>query len=126
VNSLFARQLAKATNPGGNVDLDLLGQLVSSAYDQAHHDRRRTDRSIALMIEELDRLNRGLGRLVERRALRQREEALLRIFDSAPRSMSQSLLMFDSSARLMFSNHRYHEMYAGGCRTRVLATPGAS
>ncbi len=67
MNSLFARQLAKASNPGANVDLDWLGQLVSSAYDQAHHDRRRTDRSIALMIEELDRLNRGLGRLVEER-----------------------------------------------------------
>jgi diguanylate cyclase (GGDEF)-like protein len=116
MNSLFARQLAKATKPGGNVDLDLLGQLVSSAYDQAHHDRRRTDRSIGLMIEELDRLNRGLERLVEERtaALRQREEELRAQnfrFDAALNNMSQALLMFDSSARLMISNHRYHEMY---------------
>src|ERR1700736_3179861 len=67
MNSLFARQLAKATKPGGALDLDLLGQLVSGAYEQAHHDRQRTDRSIALMIEELDRLNRGLEQLVEER-----------------------------------------------------------
>jgi hypothetical protein len=65
VNSLFARQLAKAAKPCGGIDIELLGQLVSGAYDQAHHDRQRTDRSIALMIEELDRLNRGLERLVE-------------------------------------------------------------
>jgi diguanylate cyclase (GGDEF)-like protein/PAS domain S-box-containing protein len=116
VNSLLARQLAKATKPCGGVDFDLLGRLVSSAYDQAHHDRQRTDRSIALMIEELDDLNRGLERMVEERtvALRQREEELraqnLR-FDAALSNMSQALLMFDSSARLVISNRRYEEMY---------------
>ncbi len=116
VNSLFARQLAKAAKPCGGIDIELLGQLVSGAYDQAHHDRRRTDRSIALMIEELDRLNRGLERLVEERtaALRQREEELqaqnLR-FDAALNNMSQALLMFDSSARLVISNNRYQDMY---------------
>jgi diguanylate cyclase (GGDEF)-like protein len=116
VNSLFARQVAKATKPCGSVDLDLLGQLVTGAYDQAHHDRRRTDRSIAMMIEELDQLNRGLERLVEERtlALRQSEEELraqnLR-FDAALNNMSQALLMFDSSARLVISNQRYQEMY---------------
>jgi hypothetical protein len=64
VHKLFARQLAKATTPSGKVDLDELGGLVGSAYDQADHDRRRTDRSISLMIEELDTLNRGLEKLV--------------------------------------------------------------
>ena len=131
MNSLFARQLAKATKPGG-VDLDLLGQLVSGAYEQASHDRRRTDRSIELMIEELDRLNRGLEQLVEERtvALRQREEELraqnLR-FDAALNNMSQALLMFDSAARLVISNHRYQEMYGlsakvvePGCHLREL------
>jgi diguanylate cyclase (GGDEF)-like protein len=132
VNSLFARQVAKAAKPGGGIDLDLLGQLVSGAYDQALHDRRRTDRSIALMIEELDQLNRGLERLVEERTmtLRQREEELraqnLR-FDAALNNMSQALLMFDSAARLVITNHRYLEMYGlssetvqPGCRLRDL------
>jgi len=74
-------------------------------------------RSIAMMIEELDQLNRGLEQLVEERtvALRQSEEELraqnLR-FDAALNNMSQALLMFDSSARLVISNHRYQEMYA--------------
>jgi diguanylate cyclase (GGDEF)-like protein len=132
VNNLFARQLAKATKSCGSVDLDRLGRLVSDAYDQSQHDRRRTDRSIALMIEELDQLNRGLERLVEERtvALRQREDELrgqnLR-FDAALNNMSQALLMFDSSARLVISNHRYAEMYGlsadmakPGCRLRDL------
>jgi diguanylate cyclase (GGDEF)-like protein len=69
------------------------------------------------MIEDLDRLNRGLERLVEERtvALRQREEELRAQnvrFDAALNNMSQALLMFDSTARLVISNHRYQEMYA--------------
>jgi hypothetical protein len=32
VNSLFARQLAKAAKPCGGIDIELLGQLVSGAY----------------------------------------------------------------------------------------------
>src|SRR5580704_7128697 len=116
MKNLFARQLAKATASCGTVDIDLLGKLVSGAYDQADRDRQRTDRSIALMIEELDQLNRGLERLVEERtvALRQREDELraqnLR-FDAALSNMSQALLMFDASARLVISNRRYEEMY---------------
>ena len=55
MHKLFAKLLAKATKPSGQVDLDLLGQLVSTAFEEADHDRRRTDRSIALMVEELDR-----------------------------------------------------------------------
>ncbi len=101
MHKLFARQLAKATTPSGGVDLDELGGLVGSAYDQADHDRRRTDRSISLMIEELDTLNRGLENLVAVRteALRDSETQLkaqnLR-FEAAVNNMSQALLMFDA------------------------------
>jgi diguanylate cyclase (GGDEF)-like protein len=54
MDKLFARQLAKATGPTGEVDLKILGDLVMDAYEQADRDRRRTDRSIKLMIEELE------------------------------------------------------------------------
>ena len=116
MHKLVTRQLAKASSSSGPVDLDLLVELVSGAYEQADQDRRRTDRSISLMIEELDELNRGLERLVEERtaALKEREEELsaqnLR-FDAALNNMSQALLMFDSAARLVICNDRYHEMY---------------
>jgi diguanylate cyclase (GGDEF)-like protein len=116
VSKLFERQLAKARKTSGEVDLEALSQLVVAAYEQADRDRRRTDRSISLMAEELERLNIGLEQLVEERtiALREREVELqaqnLR-FDAALNNMSQALLMFDPSARLIICNHRYLEMY---------------
>ena len=116
MHKLFARQLAKATTPSGEVDLDELGRLIGSAYDQADHDRRRTDRSISLMIEELDTLNRGLEKLVEVRtkALRDSETQLkaqnLR-FEAAVNNMPQALLMFDRDRQLVICNERYRLMY---------------
>jgi hypothetical protein len=44
VHKLFARQLAKATTVSGEVDVELLSQLVDSAYEQTDRDSRRTDR----------------------------------------------------------------------------------
>jgi diguanylate cyclase (GGDEF)-like protein len=132
VDKLFARQLAKATAPSGAVDLDKLRELVVEAYQQSERDRRRTDRSISLMIQELDQLNRGLERLVEERtaALRERETELqaqnLR-FDAAVNNMSQALLMFDAEQRLVICNDRYIRMYGlspeivkPGCTVREL------
>jgi diguanylate cyclase (GGDEF)-like protein len=132
VHKLLARQLAKAEKTPGEVDLKGLLELVSAAYEQTDSDRRRTDRSISLMIEELDQLNRGLDRLVQERtaALREREAELqaqnLR-FDAALNNMSQALLMFDSSARLVICNQRYIDMYRlspeavkAGCTLREL------
>jgi diguanylate cyclase (GGDEF)-like protein/PAS domain S-box-containing protein len=116
VNKLFARQLAKATTPSGKVDLDVLGELVGSAYEQADRDHRRTDRSISLMIEELDALNRGLEKLVQVRtqALRDSETQLkaqnMR-FEAAVNNMSQALLMFGPDHRLVICNERYRRMY---------------
>ena len=116
MHKLFAKQLAKATRGGKRVDLALLGELVGSAYEQSDRDRRRTDRSISLMIEELDKLNRSLELLVEERTatLRERESELKAQnfrFDAALSNMSQALLLFDASAHLVISNQRYLDMY---------------
>ncbi len=132
MNKLFARQLAKATMPSGHVDLDELGKLVAAAYEQSDRDRRRTDRSISLMIEELDTLNRGLEKLVTARtkALRDSETQLkaqnLR-FEAAVNNMSQALLMFGGDHRLVICNERYRRMYGlsadvvkPGCTLREL------
>jgi diguanylate cyclase (GGDEF)-like protein len=116
VHKLLTRQLAKSEKASGEVDLQVLVDSVSAAYEQSDSDRRRTDRSISMMIEELDQLNRGLDQLVKERttALREREAELraqnLR-FDAALNNMSQALLMFDSSARLVIYNQRYIDMY---------------
>jgi diguanylate cyclase (GGDEF)-like protein len=116
VKKLFDRQLAKATTASGGVDLDALRELVVSAYEEAERDRQRTDRSISLMIQELDQLNRRLEKLVEERTAALREsEAQLRAqnlrFDAAINNMSQALMMFDASQRLLICNDRYFRMY---------------
>jgi diguanylate cyclase (GGDEF)-like protein len=116
VDQLFARQRVKATAESGEVDVDVLGELVVAAYKQSERDRRRTDRSIALMAEELDELNRGLERQVQERTatLREREAQLAEqnlLIDAAVNNMTQALVTFDAEARLVLFNQRYVELY---------------
>src|SRR5665647_2353061 len=60
MQKLFARQLAKATRETGDVDLVALGELVAGAYQDSDRDRRRTDRSMASMIDELGEVHQRL------------------------------------------------------------------
>ena len=116
MHKLLARQITKATKGSGDFDLEALLALVSEAYGKADSDRHRTDRSIALMVTELEQLNRGLDQLVQERtaALRERETELqaqnLR-FDAALKNMPHGLCMFDRDQRLIVCNERYGEMY---------------
>jgi diguanylate cyclase (GGDEF)-like protein len=116
VHRLFAHQIAKATAETGSLDVERLCELVGGAYDELDRDRRRTDRSMSLMIEEIDGIQRNLERLVVERTeeLRAREADLqaqnLR-FNAAISNMSQGLVMFDADARLVICNPRYIEMY---------------
>jgi diguanylate cyclase (GGDEF)-like protein len=116
MHKLIAQQLAKVTDEAGSVDIERLCELVSAAYQDYDRDRRRTDRSISLMVEEIDGINRNLEQtVVERtRELRAREaelEAQNTRFDAAISNMSQGLLMFDGEARLVMFNQRYVDMY---------------
>ena len=96
MHKLLARQLAKAAKASGEVDLQALLALVAAAYEQSDADRQRTDRSMSLMIGELEQLNHGLDQLVRERTaeLREREFELqaqnLR-FDAALENMPQGL-----------------------------------
>jgi diguanylate cyclase (GGDEF)-like protein len=115
VHKLLARQLAKAKE-SGEVNLQRLLALVSEAYEQSDKDRHRTDRSISLMIGELEQLNRGLDQLVQERtaSLREREAELHEqnmLFDAALTNMPFGLCMFDGAQRLIVCNERYGEMY---------------
>jgi diguanylate cyclase (GGDEF)-like protein/PAS domain S-box-containing protein len=128
MHKLLARQLAKSKSGSGELDLQVLMQLVSEAYEQSDNDRRRTDRSISLMVDELDQLNRGLDQLVQKRTadLREREAELraqnLR-FDAALTNMGHALCMFDQDERLIVCNDRYSDMYG---LTREQTKPGTS
>lgn len=91
MHKLFARQLAQARRSDGAVDLDMLGELVSAAFDEADLDRQRTDRAISQMIEEVDRLHTRL------------RDA----FDVVP----EGLALFDEEDRFVLWNKRYAELF---------------
>ena len=128
MHRLIAKQIAKATDAEGNVDIDKLVALVDAAYDEFDRDRRRSDRSMSLMIEEVDAVNRNLELLVAKRSseLQARERDLqaqnIR-FDIAINNMTQGLLLFDSSGRLIVCNQRYIAMYG---LSADAVTPGIS
>ncbi len=116
MHRLFARQKEQATKPNGEVDVDLLARLVTEAYEQTDRDHHRTERSISLMVDELDQLNRTLElQVAERTVALGNREAELRAqntrFDAALNNMSMALLMFDGASRLVIHNKRYCEMY---------------
>jgi diguanylate cyclase (GGDEF)-like protein len=113
---LITKQIAKATNATGAVEIDKLATLVGSAYDEFDRDRRRTDRSMSLMIEEVDAVNLNLERLVAKRSaeLQARERDLQAQnvrFDIAINNMTQGLLLFDAAERLIVCNQSYIAMY---------------
>ena len=116
MHRLIAKQIAKATDATGAVDMDQFAMLVGGAYDEFDRDRRRTERSMSLMIEEIDAINRNLEQLVAKRTseLRAREADLhaqnVR-FDIAINNMTQGLLLYDPSGRLIVCNRRYMEIY---------------
>jgi diguanylate cyclase (GGDEF)-like protein len=116
VHKLLAQQIGKATDPSGAVDLDKLVGLVDAAYGEFDRDRRRTDRSMSLMIEEIDGVQRNLEQTVVERTkeLRARETELqaqnLRI-DAALSNMSQGLAMYDADGRLVICNSQFIAMY---------------
>jgi len=128
MHRLVVQQIAKATDAAGRVDVDAFAELVGRAYDELDHDRRRTDRSMSLMIEEIDEINRNLERLVAERTeeLRAREADLrtqnLR-FEAALSNMTQGLLLYDRAGRMVVCNQRYIEMYG---LSPDVAKPGCS
>ncbi len=116
VHKLLAQQVAKATDETGSIDLEKLCSLVGAAYEESDRDRRRTDRSMSLMIDEIDASQRRLEQTVVERTkeLRQREaelQAQNMRFAAAISNMSQGLVMFDAEARLVICNQRFIAMY---------------
>ncbi len=59
-NNLLKRQLAKSSTENGQLNIDILLSLVDNAYEEADKERRLTDRSMALMSQELLEVNQGL------------------------------------------------------------------
>jgi diguanylate cyclase (GGDEF)-like protein len=116
VRKLFDRQLEKATDDQGRIDLEILGRLVAAAYDEAELDRNRTDRSMELMVSELMQFQVGLEAEIEKRTAqlkqsRERVRTQNTRFITALENMAQGLAMFDQHQRLVVCNQQYLEMY---------------
>jgi signal transduction histidine kinase/CheY-like chemotaxis protein len=105
VHKLFARQLAKATTASGEVDLELLGRLVGSAYEETDRDRRRTDRSIALMVEELD------AHLREREHAADRLRGQKMTLDATIASMADAVLVADENGQIIVANPAAQKLF---------------
>ncbi len=90
-HKLLAKQLARAAGATGEVDLDRLAESVSAAYEELDRDRRRTDRSIELMIAEVEAS----------------QKRLLDALDIVP----EGIVLFDADDRYVLWNKRYEELY---------------
>ena len=95
---LLARQVGKARSADGELDVDKLLQLVSSAYEENERERRRSDHANELMTQELE----DALTAIELQNMR---------FKAALDNMSHGLCLFDKSARMAVCNRRFREMY---------------
>ncbi len=108
LHKLAARQLRKATRPDGGVDADMLIKLVSDAYCDIDADRRRSDRAMNIMVDELRGFNEQLENVVERRT--DELKAVQRQLRDAVDNMHHGMLMIDKDRRLVVCNRRAREM----------------
>ncbi len=116
MHKLLTRQLEKARLPNGEVDLARLTELVARAYAESEEDRERTDRSISLMVEELDALQAGLEAKIARRTaeLRDSRKQLKlqnRRMAAALDSTGYAISIFDGGRKLVYCNSYFLELY---------------
>jgi diguanylate cyclase (GGDEF)-like protein len=116
VHKLLAKQLRKARQADGELDLAQLLELVARAYDEAEQDRERTDRSISLMVEEIDTIQKGLESEIARRtgelktsrkALKLQNRRMAEALDSTGHAIS----IYDANRRLIFCNDKFLDLY---------------
>jgi diguanylate cyclase (GGDEF)-like protein len=114
MHRLIAKQIAEATDAAGAIDIERLAELVSSVYDE--FDQRGTGYATLPAVEGVDAVNRDLEQLVANRSaeLRARERDLQAQnvrFDIAINNMTQGLLLFDDTERMIVCNRSYIAMY---------------
>lgn len=112
----LVKQLQKARQPDGAVDLDRLLALVTTAYEEAEQDRERTDRSIALMVEEIDAFQANLeGQIANRTAELRDSRKLLKLQNqrmaTALDSTGYAISIFDGQHNLVYCNRHFLALY---------------
>ncbi|MGL9619775.1 EAL domain-containing protein [Bradyrhizobium sp. U531] len=111
MHRLLARQIRQSTDETGKVDLTKLGELVSAAYEESDCDRRRTDRAIKLMIEELEQTHKR----AEQDLLRARE-----FLDSIIENIPIAVFAKDAKDSRYVLLNRAGEEYYGMPREQML------
>ncbi len=116
MHKLLAKQLEKARQADGDLDLDRLLALVARAYEEAEQDRERTDRSIGLMVGELDAFQADLeARIASRTAELHESRKALKLqnarFATALENMSHAISMYDNQHKLVTCNRQFLELY---------------
>ena len=128
MHKLLGKQLQKVRLPDGGVDLVRLTELVALAYEEAEHDRERTDRSMTLMIEELEAFQKNLEHKIEkrttelrdsRRALKLQNKRMAAALDTTGYAIS----IFDSNRKLVYCNAQFLTLYH---LPRRLGRPGTA
>ena len=105
MHKLFEKQLQKATRADGTVDVARLSELVGDAYPVNDRTRERTERSIALMVEELEERHQEVE---GREAALSTQNSL---FKDAIENIGHGLSMYDADNRLVVCNQAYISMY---------------
>jgi len=105
LHRLVSTQLAKATRPSGEVDCELLSQLMSECYEEMERDRKRVDRANKLMQEDLEQLTGDMERLIEELRVQNVH------FQGALDNMTQGLCLLDAQGRLIVANRRFMQIY---------------
>jgi diguanylate cyclase (GGDEF)-like protein len=105
IHKLLERQIRKSISADGGFDFDMLFALISAAYNESEQEQRRTDRSIGLMVAELEAVNAGLeaevaGRTHELRDVRARLEQTLA-------SVDQGIIMISAAGRVVVYNEAF-------------------
>lgn len=108
MHRLLAQQIEQTKTGPTSVDSQRLLALISEAYEEADRDRRRTDRSISLMVEELDQLTVNLETEV---AARTRElDEVRRLLEVTLANVDQGIVMLDRLGKVLISNPRAGEL----------------
>lgn len=108
MHRLLAQQIERTKTGSNSVDSQKLLALISEAYEEADRDRRRTDRSISLMVEELDALNTNLEKEV---AARTRElDEVRRLLEATLAHVDQGIVMLDAQGQVRIANPRAAEL----------------
>ena len=107
-HKLLQAQLRKSARADGSLDHNKFVGLIDSAYHDSDRERRRSERSIDLMVRELGELNANLESLASRRADELRGVRIA--FDATLQNTAQGIFVIDASGRVTSCNDRAIEL----------------